>query len=264
MFQKWLTIEIALATDVLRTRRLNSADPNERHTDKRRSGRVILIKNLHSFWIVYWSNGKRVPNPYGMSHDLGNERVPDVVIPREQMTFIETGRFEVRKTFGIRRLRARWNFCVQLCRKTALPGNETVMGVNFNTFLTFWADMRRLRCFCLCVTGFEKLCTRYRPRDSVIACRPCVIIVLRGTLAWTPPNICDLASVLPVVSAWSIHPGKTHVCVLFILAFQSFEWRIKSMCAKTIPYMSITCVLLVPFRSRLFRIISLVIPENWI
>ena len=61
--------------------------------------------------------------------------------------------YQVRKTFGIRRLRARWNFCVQLCRKTALPGNETVMGVNFNTFLTFWADMRRLRCFC--VTGFK-------------------------------------------------------------------------------------------------------------
>ena len=60
--------------------------------------------------------------------------------------------------------------------------------------------MRRLRCFCLCVTGFEKMCTRYRSRDSVIACRPCVIIVLRGTLARTPPNICDLASVLPVAS----------------------------------------------------------------
>ena len=116
------------------------------------------------------------------------------------MTFIETGRFEVRKTFGIRGLRARWNFWVQLCRKTALPGNETVMGVNFNTFLTFWAEMRRLRSFCLCVTGFEKLCTRYRPRDSVIACRPCLIIVLRATLARTPPNICDLASVLPVVT----------------------------------------------------------------
>ena len=56
-----------------------------------------------------------------------------------------------------------------------------------------------MRCFCLCVTGFEKLCTRYRPRDSVIACQPCVIIVLRGTLAWTPTNICDLASVLPVI-----------------------------------------------------------------
>ena len=121
-----------------------------------------------------------------MSRDLGNECVPDVVIPREQMTFIETRRFEVRKTFGIRRLRARWNFCVQLCRKTALPGNETVVGVNFNTFLTFWADMRRLRCFCLSVTGFEKLCTRYCPRDSVIACRPCVIIVLRGTLDGRP------------------------------------------------------------------------------
>ena len=102
------------------------------------------------------------------------------------------------KTFGIRRLRARWNFWVQLCRKTALPGNETKMGVNFNTFLTFWAEMRRLRCFCLCVTG---LCTQYRPRDSVIACRPCVIIVLRCTLARTPPNICDLASVLPVITA---------------------------------------------------------------
>ena len=112
--------------------------------------------------------------------------------------------YQVRKTFGIRRLRARWNFCVQLCRKTALPGNETVMGVNFNTFLTFWADMRRLRCFCLCVTGFEKLCTRYRPRDSVIACQPCVIIVLRGTLARTPPNICDLASVLPVLVTWDL------------------------------------------------------------
>ena len=72
-----------------------------------------------------------------MSHDLGNERVPEVVIPREQMTFIETGRFEVGKTFGIRGLRARWNFSIQLCRKTALPGNETVMGVNFNIFLTF-------------------------------------------------------------------------------------------------------------------------------
>ena len=159
---------------------------------------MILIKNLHSFYILYWSGGKRVPDPYRTSHGLGNERVPDVVIPREQMTFIETGRFEVRKTFGIRGLRARWNFWVQLCRKTALPGNETVMGVNFNTFLTFWAEMRRLRCFCLCVTGFEKLCTRYRPRDFVIACRPCVIIVLRATLARTPPNICDLASVLPV------------------------------------------------------------------
>ena len=55
-----------------------------------------------------------------------------------------------------------------------------------------------MRCFCLCVTGFETLCTRYHPRDSVIACRPCVMIVLRGTLAWTPTNICDLASVLPV------------------------------------------------------------------
>ena len=42
------------------------------------------------------------------------------------------------------------------------------------------------------------ICTRYRPQDSAIACRPCVIIVLRGTLARTPPNICDLASVLPV------------------------------------------------------------------
>ena len=72
------------------------------------------------------------------------------------------------------------------------------MGVNFNTFSIFWAEMRRLRCFCLCLTGFEKLCTRYRPRGSVIACRPCVIIVLRGTLASWPPNICDLASVLPV------------------------------------------------------------------
>ena len=59
--------------------------------------------------------------------------------------------------------------------------------------------MRRLRCFCLCVTGFEKLCTRYRPRDSVIACRPCVIIVQRGTLTRMPPNIRDLASVLPMV-----------------------------------------------------------------
>ena len=59
--------------------------------------------------------------------------------------------------------------------------------------------MRRLRCFYLCVTGFEKLPTQYRPRGSVIACRPCVIIVLRGTLARMPPNICDLASVLPVV-----------------------------------------------------------------
>ena len=76
-----------------------------------------------------------------------------------------------------------------------------MVGVNFNTFLTFWADMRRLRCFCLCVTGFEKLCTRYRPGDSVIACLPCLIIVLRGTLARTPPNICDLASVLPVPTA---------------------------------------------------------------
>ena len=84
---------------------------------------MILIKDLHSFCIVYWSGGKRVPDPYRMSHDLGNECVPDVVIPREQMAFIETGRFEVQKTFGIRRLRARWNFCVQLCRKTALAGN---------------------------------------------------------------------------------------------------------------------------------------------
>ena len=89
---------------------------------------------------------------------------------------VVTGSFEVQKTFGIRRLRARWNFCVQLRRKTALPGNETVMGVNFNMFLTFWAEMRRLRCFCVCVTGFEKLCTWYRPWDSVIVCRPCVII----------------------------------------------------------------------------------------
>ena len=163
---------------------------------------MILIKDLHSFCFVYWSGGKRVPDPYRMSNDLGNERVPDVVIPREQMTFIETGRFEVRETFGIRGLRARWNFSVQLCRKTALPGNETVLGVNLNTLLTFWAEMRRLRCFCLCVTSrsFEKLCIGYRPRDSVIACRPCVIIVLRGTLARTPPNICDLASVLPVFS----------------------------------------------------------------
>ena len=168
---------------------------------------MILIKNLHSFCIVYWSDGKRVPDPYRMSHDFGNERVPDVVIPREHMTFIETGRFEVRKTFGIRRLRARWNFWVQLCRKTALPGNETLMGVNFNTFLTFWAEMRRLRCFYLCVTGFEKLYTWHRPRDSVIACQPCVIIVLRGTLAWTPPNICDLASVLPVVTTSIQHIG---------------------------------------------------------
>ena len=37
------------------------------------------------------------------------------------------------------------------------------------------------------------------PRDSVISCLPCVIIVLWGTLARKPPNICDLASVLPVV-----------------------------------------------------------------
>ena len=105
--------------------------------------------------------------------------------------------------------------CVQLCRKTALPGNETLMGVNFNMFSTFWAEMRRLRCFCLCLTGFEKMCTRYRPRGSVIACRPCVIIVLRGTLARTPPNICDLACVLPVVMApWqyesvNINPWKS-------------------------------------------------------
>ena len=46
---------------------------------------------------------------------------------------VVTGSFEVQKTFGIRRLRARWDFCVQLCRKTALPGNETVVGVNFNS-----------------------------------------------------------------------------------------------------------------------------------
>ena len=44
----------------------------------------------------------------------------------------------------------------------------------------------------------SQMFSRYRPRDSVIVCRPCVIIVLRGTLARTPPNICDLASVLPV------------------------------------------------------------------
>ena len=53
----------------------------------------------------------------------------------------------------------------------------------------------------------RKLCTRYRPRDSMIACRPCVIIVLRGTLARTPPNICDLASVLPVTRT-SHYVGK--------------------------------------------------------
>ena len=88
-----------------------SAHSNGRHTDKRRIGRVILIKNLHSFRIVYWSGGERVDDPCRMSQDLGNERVSNVVIPREQRTFIETGRFEVRKTFGIHRLRARWNFC---------------------------------------------------------------------------------------------------------------------------------------------------------
>ena len=71
---------------------------------------MILIKNLHSFCIVYWSGGKRVPDPYRMSHDFGNEPVPDVMIPREQIIFIETGRFEVRETFGIRGLRVRWNF----------------------------------------------------------------------------------------------------------------------------------------------------------
>ena len=59
--------------------------------------------------MVVW---KQVHDPYRMSHDLGNERVPDVVIPRKQVTFIETEKFEVRKTFGIRKLRARWNFCV--------------------------------------------------------------------------------------------------------------------------------------------------------
>ena len=46
---------------------------------------------------------------------------------------VVTGSFEVQKTFGIRRLRARWDFCVQLCCETALPGNETVVGVNFNS-----------------------------------------------------------------------------------------------------------------------------------
>ena len=99
------------------------------------------------------------------------------------------------------------SFSVQFCHKTALPDNETVMGVNFNMFLTFWAEIRQLRWLCLCVADIEKLCTYYHPPDSVIACRPCVIIILRGTIPRTTPNICDFTSVLPVhcTLCWACH-----------------------------------------------------------
>ena len=53
----------------------------------------------------------------------------------------------------------------------------------------------------------EKLCTRYRPQDSVIACRPSVIIVLQGTLARTPPNqVEDDTEILIHYNVWGRSP----------------------------------------------------------
>ena len=63
-------------------------------------------------------------------------------------------------------------FC-QAQRAQATLGHR-FQRASVEVFLSFLAEMRGLGCFCLCVTGFEKMCTRYRPRDSVIACRPCV------------------------------------------------------------------------------------------
>ena len=76
--------------------------------------------------------------------------------------------------------------------------------------------MRRLPWLCLCMTGSEKLCKSYHPRDSAIVCRPCVIIVLRGTLPRAIPNTCGLATVLCACSRnrfdWSSEKVSLKIC----------------------------------------------------
>ena len=65
----WLSIVMALAEDGLRTRRLNTLS-HSRIDRKWQSGRVISIKNLHSFWILEWSIGKRVHDAWRIDNQL--------------------------------------------------------------------------------------------------------------------------------------------------------------------------------------------------
>ena len=58
---------------------------------------------------------------------------------------------------------------LQLCHKTALPGNETVMAVNFNTFLTFWVGVSRF-------TGASWCTDIRRPRYISVHWHKCIAI----------------------------------------------------------------------------------------